>query len=125
MAIFALDGEPPSMEWADKVSILDFAERKRHSAMRAAVNQRRQSAIASAKKDDPLPSYAKLHRFFTDIASQTCNRPDIGEIIEQIEFSKQSWKMVVRKTSTRVSVSPMTDARPEPAARRLGRKRRQ
>jgi len=89
------------------------------------VNQRRQSAIASAKKDDPLPSYAKLHRFFTDIASQTCNRPDIGEIIEQIEFSKQSWKMVVRKTSTRASVSPMTDARPEPAARRLGRKRRQ
>jgi hypothetical protein len=65
--------------------------------MRAAVNQRRQSAIASAKKDDPLPSYAKLHRFLTDIASQTCNRPDIGEIIEQIEFSKQCWKMVAER----------------------------
>jgi hypothetical protein len=87
--------------------------------MRAAVNQRRQSAIASAKKDDPLPSNAKLHRFFADIASQTRNRPDIGEIIEQIEFSKQSGKWSSERLPPRFR-KPMTGARPEPAARRSG-----
>ena len=90
MAIFALDGEPPSMEWADKVSILDFAERKRHATMRAAVNQSSQPAVASAKQDDPLTRHANLHRFFTDITGQSHDRPDIGEIIEQMEFSRQS-----------------------------------
>ncbi len=88
MAIFALDGEPPTMKWADQVSPLDFAKRKRHSTVRTAIDQRRQPAIASAKENDPLPSHAKLHGFFADLASQSQHRPDLGEIIEQIEFSK-------------------------------------
>jgi hypothetical protein len=104
MAIFALDGEPPSMERADQVSTLDLAERKRHATMRATVHQRSQSAIGSAKQDDPLPSCAKLHRIITDIASQSHNRPLAKS---SNKTSSPNLKMVVRKMSTRASVSAM------------------
>ena len=82
MAIFAAAVERPAVEGTDDLAAFDLAQRERHAAMGAAIEQRGRPSVTIPEKDDWLAGDPERQRLVTQVPAQADDRPDPCEILE-------------------------------------------